>query len=363
MNICTAGVVNVAFAASTNFQANFFACLAKRIEDIANPIFLVREHDRVSGIVRQRGFRTEVVCEYSGTSLLDKLRDASEAQVKIAELLEKYNIKLLLTERWPPAVRAAFGVRVPVVAMFYDEREYAVNRLVFPLARFVTLPTIYRGRRRLLLKNGIIDAKLIWFRGFHAGYIKDIVDDAEPTGDPRVVVRPESPTAEFIVRPRKSRLVEFYRKARKVLPRAVRSLAKRVPPDVRVEVYPRTPQQAQEYADIPGVDIVEEPQPLPPIMGASVVMGGSETALQEAFVLRIPAVSTVYYQESLPTKQLHKFIDRTLDPEKAARLVSKFLTNPIYTEKKLKKGDVFRRQMQNPLDVLERFVRRLNDEQ
>lgn len=356
------GVVNIAFAASTNFQANFFACLAKRIGDIANPIFFVREHDRVSGIVRQRGFRTEVVCEYSGTSLLDKLRDASEAQVKMAELLEKHNIELLLTERWPPAVRAAFGVKVPVVAMFYDEREYAVNRLVFPLARFVTLPTIYRGRRELLLRNGIIDAKLIWFRGFHAGYIKDIVDDAELTGDPRVVVRPESPTAEFIVRPGKSRLVEFYRKARKVLPKAVRSLAKRAPSDVRIEVYPRTPQQAQEYADISGVDIIEEPQPFPPVMGASVVMGGSETALQEAFVLRIPAVSTVYYQESLPTKQLHRFIDHTLNPERAARLVTKYLTDRRYAEEKLKKGDYFRRRMQNPLDILERFVRGLSHE-
>jgi len=65
-----------------------------------------------------------------------------------------------------------------VLVIFYDERETHVNQMVFPLASKIFVPRFYSFQE--LYQYGVTDLdKIVWFSGFHTGYLKDAPISAE----------------------------------------------------------------------------------------------------------------------------------------------------------------------------------------
>ena len=109
---------------------------------------------------------------------------------------------LLLTERWPEAVRVAFGFDIPAWTIFYDERESHVNQMVFPISSKVFAPKFYTLQD--LYRNGVSDPeKIVWFNGFHTCYLKGEPHSTENAYSklgvkpPIVLVRPEPEFATY----------------------------------------------------------------------------------------------------------------------------------------------------------------------
>lgn len=304
-------------AVSTPFQVNFFAPLIKRMENEFEFVITARNHDRIFSMLDKKGLKYYRLSSHGGETLEGRLRSYAENVKQLIPIIKKERPDLLLTERWPEAVRVAFGYDIPSWTIFYDEREYHVNRMVFPLSSRVFVPEVYTLAE--MRRNGIDDEKIVWFNGFHTCYLKNESFNQENSfhklgfESPIVLIRPEPENATF-----------FHDKNNH-LEQAVSILMDHgIKTDFNVIVIPRCSSQASCYAKYP-VTVLKEALPENPVWDADIVVGAAETMLMEAFVLGKPAISAMYWEESKPVTQLHKYITHTTDPKEIASTTLEYL--------------------------------------
>jgi len=338
-------------AMGTPFQANFFAPLIKRLEKDYEFVVTSRNHDNIFAILDAKKIDYIPVGKHGGKELPDKLKAYASTIQEMLPIVEKEKPDLLLTERWPEAVRVAFGLNIPAWALFYDERETHVNQMVFPLAAKVFSPRFYSFQE--LYQNGVNDPeKVVWFNGFHACYLKG--EEMEPERSfsklslksPVVLVRPEP---EFAT---------FFPNHKPILESAVMSLAKNKLATVLVS--PRTEAQRTRYSKM-DVTLVDESLSNCPVASVDVALGAAETMLMEALVLGKPAVSAVYWQLSKPVVELHRYIPHSIDPKQLVDHVENFFDNE-QTKSFREKAALVVRNMDNPIDVIIQEIERMNGE-
>ena len=121
-------------AIGTPFQANFFAPLIKEAQQECEFFVTARDHDGIFSILEVKGIDYIPVGKHGGKELSGKLEAYVETIQLMVPIAQRNKPDLLLTERWPEAVRVAFGLNIPSWTIFYDERETHVNQMVFPLA-------------------------------------------------------------------------------------------------------------------------------------------------------------------------------------------------------------------------------------
>jgi uncharacterized protein len=336
-------------AMSTPFQANFFAPLIKELSSEFDFVVTARDHDRIQAILDAKRIEYIPVGKHGGRELSNKLEAYADTIQKLIPIVKREKPDILLTERWPEAVRTAFGFNIPSWTIFYDERERHVNEMVFPLATKIFTPRFYTFQD--LYQNGVIDPdKVVWFNGFHTGYLKgaDLADE-NPYRElgldaPVVFVRPEP---EF---------ASFFPSHQQILERAVTLIQKGG--KASLAVLPRTEAQEKKYARM-GVTSIDESMIESPVAHSDVAIGAAETMLMEAFVLGKPAVSAIYWEPSKPVTELHKYIPHSTDPVELARYVEDFLDQGQVSAYK-EKATLLVQNMDNPVQLMIDEIRRLN---
>ncbi|HUH82778.1 MAG TPA: DUF354 domain-containing protein [Nitrososphaerales archaeon] len=337
-------------AMSTPFQANFFAPLIKELSGEFEFIVTARDHDNIQPILDRKKIDYIPVGKHGGRELANKLEAYAEGIKALLPIVVDAKPDLLLTERWPEAVRVAFGLNIPSWTIFYDERESHVNQMVFPLANRVYVPRFYTFQE--LYTNGVTDPdKVAWFNGFHTGYLKGSVPSTrnpykelglEP---PVVFVRPEPEFASFF--PHHEPILE--RAVEKVVQKGMASVA----------VLPRTEAQTARYSKM-GVTVLKSSMVESPVAHSDLALGAAETMLMEAFMMGKPAVSAIYWETSKPVEELHRYIPHTTDPKKLASYVEEYLdvdNQKAFSEK----VSLLVRNMDNPALMMVRDIRRLNE--
>ena len=111
------------------------------------------------------------------------------------------------------------------------------------------------------------------------------------------------------------------------------------------------------YAKYP-VTVMVDAVPDNPVAYADVTVGAAETMLMEAFVLGKPAISTMYWQESKPVIELHKYIPHVTDPKEIATTAITFL-NPEEQHKFREKAKLVTNLMENPIQKIEEEINKL----
>jgi len=336
-------------AMSTPFQANFFASLIKELKSEFDFVITARDHDNIQQILDAKGIEYIPVGKHGGRELGFKLEAYADTIRQLSPIIQREKPDILLTERWPEAVRTAFGLNIPSWTIFYDEREKHVNQMVFPLATKVFVPRFYTFPE--LYQNGVIDPeKVVWFNGFHTGYLKGAQLDSENPYEkleiepPIVFVRPEP---EF---------ASFFPNRQPILEKAVELVHKKG--DFSVAVLPRTETQKRRYANM-GVKVLDESMTESPVAHADVTMGAAETMLMEAFILGKPAVSAIYWEPSKPVVELHKYIPHSTDPKEIAGYVENFLNvdqRTAFSER----ASLLVQSMDNPVMLMAEEIRKLN---
>jgi hypothetical protein len=336
-------------AMSTPFQANFFAPLIKELKKEFEFVVTARDHDNIQQILRAKGIDYIPVGKHGGRELNLKLEAYADTIRLLAPIIQREKPDLLLTERWPEAVRTAFGLNIPSWTIFYDEREKHVNQMVFPLATKVFVPRFYTFQE--LYQNGVIDPeKVVWFNGFHTGYLKGAEMDQEnpytklKVKPPVVFVRPEP---EF---------ASFFPNHRPVLERAVEQVQKRG--NASVVVLPRTENQTQRYTKM-GVQVLDKSMVESPVVHADVALGAAETMLMEAFTLGKPVVSAIYWEPSRPVIELHKYVPHSTDALELAGYVENFL-DVDQSKAFSQKAALLVQSMDNPVLLMAQEIRLLN---
>jgi hypothetical protein len=335
-------------AMSTPFQANFFAPLIKDLTKEYEFLVTARDHDKIQQILEAKGIDYIPVGKHGGRDLGNKLEAYAENIQTMLPIVRREKPDLLLTERWPEAVRVAFGLNMPSWAIFYDEREKHVNQMVFPLATKVFVPRYYTFQD--LYANGVVDPdKVVWFNGFHTGYLKgEPLSKENPYEElniepPVVFVRPEP---EF---------ASFFPNREPILEKAVESIHEKG--NSSVAVLPRTDGQRRRYEKM-GVTILDESMSESPVAHADITLGAAETMLMEAFVLGKPAVSAIYWTPSKPVIELHKYIPHSTDPKQIAGYVEEYL-DVDYVKEFKERSSLIVQSMDNPAQLMADEVRRL----
>jgi len=344
-----AKVKKIWVAMSTPFQANFFAPLINELRNDFEFIVTAREHDNITNILKAKGIDFVQVGKHGGRELANKLDAYAEGIKAMLPVVVREKPDLLLTERWPEAVRVAFGLNIPSWTIFYDERESHVNQMVFPLASRVYVPRFYTFQE--LYSNGVTDPdKLAWFNGFHTGYLKGTVPSTQNPykelglSSPLVFVRPEP---EF---------ASFFPNHEPILEKAVERVVHQGLATVVVE--PRTESQKKRYSKM-GVHVLESSMVESPVAHADVALGAAETMLMEAFIMGKPAVSAIYWETSKPVEELHRYIPHTTDPRRIVGYVEEYLDSEnqkAFSEK----VSLLVKNMDNPAEMMVKDIRRLN---
>lgn len=341
-------------AMSTPFQVNFFYPLIKRLEKRFDFLVTARNHDRIFSILDAKGLDYIPIGKHGGAKLDGKLQAYAQNVQQLAPIVKDEKPDLLLTERWPEAVRVAFGFDIPAWTIYYDERERHVNRMVFPLSSKVFAPSFYTPAD--MRENGVDLEKIVWFRGFHTCYLKgQVVNCKNPFKElgfepPIILIRPEP---EFAT---------FFCQKQDVLERSVLLLSNNhgFKNDFNIVVLPRTKNQASCYAKYP-VSVLDEAFLENPVAFADVTVGAAETMLMEAFVLGKPAISTVYWQESKPVTELHRYIPHSNDPKEVAAKTLDYL-NPKEQLEFHERTKLIVDLMENPVLKMEKEINRLYNE-
>jgi uncharacterized protein len=336
-------------AMSTPFQANFFAPLIKSLEGEYEFLVTSRSHDNIFAILKAKNIDFVPVGKHGGKELPDKLQAYAKTIEEMIPIVRNEKPDLLLTERWPEAVRVAFGFDIPSWTTFYDERERHVNQMVFPLSSKVFAPKFYTLQD--LYRNGVTDPeRIVWFNGFHTCYLKgEQPSTANPYGKlgvkpPIVLVRPEP---EF---------ASFFPSHKPVLEQTVANIAKSGM--ASVVVMPRTESQVTRYKKM-GVAVVDESTSMCPVASADLALGAAETMLMEALVLGKPAVSAIYWTLSKPVIELHRYIPHSTEPKQLTDHVERLLGSDESKSFK-EKASLLVRNMDNPVTIMVNEIRRIN---
>ncbi|MGD0477828.1 MAG: DUF354 domain-containing protein [Nitrososphaerales archaeon] len=337
-------------AMSTPFQANFFSPLIKELSSEFDFVVTARDHDNIQQILDAKGIEYIPVGKHGGRELGFKLEAYADTIQKLVPIIQREKPDMLLTERWPEAVRVAFGLNIPSWTIFYDEREKHVNQMVFPLATRVYVPRFYAFQE--LYTNGVTDPdKVAWFNGFHTGYLKGTQADGENPYEkmgvrsPVVFVRPEPEFASFF--PRHEPILE----------KAVKQIVKK--DNASVVVLPRTESQREKYSAM-GTTMLESSMVESPVSHADVALGAAETMLMEAFILGKPAISAIYWEASKPVEELHRYIPHSTDPTKIANYVEDYLdadNRKAFSEK----VSLLVKNMDNPVRLMINDIRKINE--
>lgn len=341
-------------AISTPFQANFFYPLIERLRKRFDFLITARNHDRIFSILDAQDLDYIPIGKHGGAELEGKLMAYGQNIQQLSPIVKEEKPDLLLTERWPEAVRVAFGFDIPAWTIYYDEREHHVNRMVFPLSSKVFAPSFYTPAE--MRESGVDLENIVWFRGFHTGYLKGYVNHQKNPFEklgfkpPIVLVRPEPDFATF------------FGQKQDVLERSVLFLTDNhgYKNDFNVVVLPRTKNQASCYSKYP-VAVLDDVFLENPVAFADVTIGAAETMLMEAFVLGKPAISTVYWQESKPVVELHKYIPHVTDPKDVVAKTLEFL-NPETQKEFYERTRLIVELMDNPLSKMEEEINRFYEE-
>jgi len=329
---------------------NFFYPLIKRLEKKFDFLITARNHDRIFSILDKKGLDYIPVGKHGGSELDGRLQAYAQNVQQLSPIIKDEKPDLLLTERWPEAVRVAFGYDIPAWTIYYDEREHHVNRMVFPLSSKVFAPSFYTPAE--MRENGIDLEKIVWFRGFHTCYLKD-----------QMPINPKNPFKELgfespiiLIRP-EPEFATFFNQKQDVLERSILLLSNNrgFKNDFNIVVLPRTKNQASNYAKYP-VSVLDEAFFENPVAFADVTVGAAETMLMEAFVLGKPAISTVYWQESKPVTELHKYLPHSNDPKEVAAKALDYL-NPKEQQEFYERSKLIVDLMENPVQKMEEEIK------
>ena len=285
-------VVKAWFDALTAKQARIAAVLS--MEGRRNGIDFVitcRRYDYVEEVLDMFNLHYECV-GYHGESPREKLLRGIERQLALLDVIRDFDVHVSLTS--PDAVRVAFGLGKPIIALTDTAHSYFVNKLTLPLANTVIVPSaIPMSEWAKYIPSAEIDK----VRTFDGVFELMWISRFKPTGDSInklglrskefVVIRFEESRASYYGYGDKSRLL--IRMARKVLENGY-----------YVVMFPRYPYQEELIKSELGLFLKLGKLIIPRNMKldgldlswhARLVITGGSTMAHEAALLGTPAIS------------------------------------------------------------------------
>ncbi len=285
-------VIKAWFDALTAKQARIVAVLGMegRRHDI-DFIITCRRYDYVEEVLDMFNLHYECV-GYHGESPREKLIRGIERQIALLDVIRDFDVHVSLTS--PDAVRVAFGLGKPIIALTDTAHSYFVNKLTLPLANTIIAPSAIPMSE---WSRYVSSAEIDKIRAFDGIFELMWINRFKPTGDS--IARLGIRSKEFVViRFEESRASYYgYGDRSRLLIRMAKSILER---GYYVVMFPRYPYQEELIKSELGLFLRLGKLIIPKNMRldgidlswhARLVITGGSTMAHEAALLGTPAIS------------------------------------------------------------------------
>ena len=131
-----------------------------------NVFFTTRRFRETIGLAEKylwRSFKTEVIGEYGGGLLKNKLISSLERSLKLTNYIYINDPDIAISFTSPDAARVAYGLGIPHISVSDTPHSEAVSRLTIPLSKKLYTPWIISKRR--WTKYGIGKDRIFQYKG------------------------------------------------------------------------------------------------------------------------------------------------------------------------------------------------------
>jgi len=301
-----------------------------------------------------------VVGEHGGATRYGKLLASGRRVVKLAQLIENWSPDTAVSFSSPEAARVAFGLGVPHVAVNDSPHSWLVARLSIPLSRYVCSPWIIR--RRVWLSFGAWPDGIVAYRALDAAvWLKRhkpnpaVLKQLSLNRDkPIILLRTEESFASYLEGKASDRAPVIGPVVEEILRRKL---------DAQVVISTRYGRQApvlrQKFGNrVRVVDHIIDSTSL--LFYSTIFIGSGGTMTVEAALLGRPAISCFPGEKPLYIKYLEKkgLVETIRSPRQIALVVRKTLASDEEREEQKRRGTRLLHQMEDPIKVISRVVRK-----
>jgi predicted glycosyltransferase len=342
-------------------HALFFEPLYRDLVQDGHELLLTtRTYREAVEALRLKQLRFRIVGEHGGGSRYGKLLASGRRVVKLARLIESWRPDTAVSFSSPEAARVAFGLGVPHVAVNDSPHSWLVARLSIPLSRYVCSPWIIRRNVWLSFgarPDGIVPYKALdaaaWLKRYrpNPAVLKQL---SLKRDKPIIVLRTEESFASYL----EGRASD----SAPVIGPVIEEILRRKL-DGQIVISTRYGRQApvlrQKFGDrVRVVDHIIDATSL--LYYSTIFIGSGGTMTVEAALLGRPAISNFPGEKPLYIKYLEsKGLVKTIQsPREIALRVARTLESEEEREKQEKRGTKLLRQMEDPIKIISRVVRK-----
>ncbi|HZF21008.1 MAG TPA: DUF354 domain-containing protein, partial [Dongiaceae bacterium] len=342
-------------------HALFFEPLYRDLVRDGHELLLTtRKYREAVEALRLKQLRFRIVGEHGGGSRYGKLLASGRRVVKLAQLIESWRPDTAVSFSSPEAVRVAFGLGVPHVAVNDSPHSWLVARLSIPLSRYVCSPWIIR--RKVWLSFGAWPDGIVTYRALDAAaWLKRyrpnpavLTQLSLKRDKPIIVLRTEESFASYLEGKASDSAPVIGPATEEILRRKL---------DAQIVISTRYGRQApvlrQKFGDrVRVVDHIIDATSL--LYYSTIFIGSGGTMTVEAALLGRPAISNFPGEKPLYIKYLEsKGLVKTIQsPREIAIRVARTLASEEEREKQEKRGTKLLRQMEDPIKVISGVVRK-----
>jgi len=342
-------------------HALFFEPLYRDLVQDGHELLLTtRTYREAVEALRLKQLRFRIVGEHGGGSRYGKLLASGRRVVKLAQLIESWRPDTAVSFSSPEAVRVAFGLGVPHVAVNDSPHSWLVARLSIPLSRYVCSPWIIR--RKVWLSFGAWPDGIVTYRALDAAaWLKRyrpnpavLTQLSLKRDKPIIVLRTEESFASYLEGKASDSAPVIGPATEEILRRKL---------DAQIVISTRYGRQApvlrQKFGDrVRVVDHIIDATSL--LYYSTIFIGSGGTMTVEAALLGRPAISNFPGEKPLYIKYLEsKGLVKTIQsPREIAIRVARTLASEEEREKQEKRGTKLLRQMEDPIKVISGVVRK-----
>jgi len=346
-------------------QIMFFKNFVERLKKDGHDVLCTsRRYREVTQLASLNNLQLVIVGRYGGEERYDKLKASCDRIIKLSKIIKKFNPDMVISFSSPDAARVSFGLGIKHYVFNDSPHAEKVARLTIPLIDHLFCPWVipisawnkYGIEMKKITMYQALDP-YVWTKPFENKRNADkekLLQCLKIKIDPKkkiVLIRPDENKASYIIDNKNNKTLS-------IIDKIVENLAD----EVNVIILCRYSDQIQKFKErykdrvfligkaVDGRFLLEI---------SDLFIGGGGTMTAEAVLLGVPTISVAPIDFTVEEYLIKKgLIKKIRNPDHIIDFVNRILQDLDYTKKFNKKSKTLRGNMEDPIEVFMKFVKK-----